>query len=104
MHLSTAYFVDENDAAYNSFYNRYWDVFQFEPNQFALQGYDVAYYFVKLYSVYSDKWKEYAGEMDLSLMHSDIRMRPTDNKALVNKGIRRVVFNKDMTVTLEKPE
>lgn len=104
MHLSTAYFVDENDAAYNSFYNRYWDVFQFEPNQFALQGYDVAYYFVKLYSVYSDKWKEYAGELDLSLMHSDIRMRPNDNKALVNKGIRRVVFNKDMTVTLEKPE
>ncbi len=104
MHLSTAYFVDENDAAYNSFYNRYWDVFQFEPNQFALQGYDVAYYFVKLYSVYSDKWKEYAGEMDLSLMHSDIRMRPAENGALVNKGIRRVVFNKDMTVTLEKPE
>ena len=101
MHLSTAYYTDENNARVVDFFTRYWEVFQFEPNQFAQQGYDVAYYFVKLYSVYGDKWKEYAQELDMSLLHSDIRMRRNDNGSLVNKGIRRVVHHKDMTITLE---
>ena len=101
MHLSSAYYIDEGDAKVNEFYSRYWEVFQFEPNQFALQGYDIAYYFVKLYSIYGDQWKAYADQQDMSLLHSDIRMRCNDNGALVNKAVRRVLFNKDMTVTLE---
>ena len=103
MHLSSAYYTDDNDARVNDFFNRYWDIFQFEPNQFAQQGYDVAYYFVKLYSIYGDQWKNYAHEMDMSLLHSDIEMRPNENGALVNKAVRRVVYNRDMTVTLEQP-
>ena len=101
MHMSTAYFTDEADSKVSDFFSRYWDVFQFEPNQFALQGYDVTYYFVKLYSVYGAKWKDYAQEMDMSLLHSDIKMRLNENGALVNKAVRRVVYQKDMTVTLE---
>ena len=101
MHMSTAYFTDESDGKVSDFFSRYWDIFQFEPNQFALQGYDIAYYFVKLYSVYGAKWKEYAHEMDMSLLHSDIKMRPNKKGSLVNKAIRRVVFQKDMTVNLE---
>ena len=101
MHMSTAYFTDEADSKVSDFFSRYWDVFQFEPNQFALQGYDVTYYFVKLYSVYGAKWKDYAQEMDMSLLHSDIKMRLNENGSLVNKAVRRVVFQKDMTVTLE---
>ena len=101
MHMSSAYFTDEGDSKVSDFFSRYWDVFQFEPNQFALQGYDVTYYFVKLYSVYGAKWKEYAHEMDMSLLHSDIKMRPNEIGSLVNKAVRRVVYQKDMTVTLE---
>ena len=101
MHFSTAYFTDESDSKVSDFYSRYWEVFQFEPNQFALQGYDVTYYFVKLYSIYGAKWKEYAHELDMSLLHSDIKMRPNEKGSLINKAVRRVVYQKDMTITLE---
>ena len=101
MHIVSAYYTDENDNKVSDFFSRYWSVFQFEPNQFAQQGYDVAYYFVKLYSIYGEKWKEYAPELDMRLLHSDIKMRPNARGSLVNKAIRRVVYHKDMTVTLE---
>ena len=103
LHVTSAYFTDENDPLLNRFYNRYLEVFQFEPNQFAMQGYDTAYFFIKLYSVYGEKWAEYAPELNMHLSHSDIHMERTENGALVNTEVRRVIHNMDMSITTERP-
>ena len=103
LHVTTAYYTDENDPLLNRFYNRYLDVFQFEPNQFAMQGYDTAYFFIKLYSVYGEKWAEYAPEFNMHLSHSDIHLERTENGALVNTEVRRVIHNMDMSITTETP-
>ena len=101
MHLSTAYFADYSSERVNRFVRSYRALFQTEPNQFAFQGYDTAWYFLTACARYGDHWQQMVPHWRCSGLHTDFLLEPNRTGNLKNTAVRRIVYQKNYTTTLE---
>lgn len=100
--VSTPYYIDYDSGKVTDFLMRYRALFGTEPTQFAFQGYDIAYYMLKMKSGYGKNWLEKIGSDDVHLMQTDFKFRrPASESGFLNYGIRRVVYGADLTISLK---
>mgnify|MGYP002622446296 CR=1 FL=1 len=102
LHISTSYFVDYNAPATDRFVKAYRALFQTEPSQFAFQGYDTARYFVSSCARYGYGWTGRLGLSQVSGLHTDFQFSSDESDNHQNTAVRRIVYNKDYTTTLQK--
>ena len=98
MHISTGYHIDYNDPRVQEFLLKYRALFNAEPTQFSFQGYDLASYFIDMYTKYGDEWKERIEATETPMLQSTFRFRRNNDGGLVNTGVRRVVYGEGWSV------
>lgn len=102
LHISTTYFADYTAPEVDRFVQAYRALFHTEPSQFAFQGYDTTRYFVQTVARYGNAWLHHLGTKKEKGMHTDFQFATDVNGNLHNTAVRRIVFRKDYTTTLEK--
>ncbi len=102
LHISTAYHVDYSDPKVERFVHAYRALFRTEPSQFAFQGYDTARYFVVRCIRYGSGWPAMLGTERSSGLHTDFLFIQDESGNSHNRAVRRIVFNKDYSTTLQR--
>lgn len=102
LHISTAYHVDYSDPKVERFVHAYRALFRTEPSQFAFQGYDTARYFVVRCIRYGSDWTHMLGTERSSGLHTDFLFIQDESGNSHNRAVRRIVFNKDYSTTLQR--
>ncbi len=77
-------------------------MFNAEPSRSAYCGYDLVKYFSTLASKYGKKWPRALDKVDFTGLQSDFKLERVPGGGFVNNAVRRVVYNPDFSVTLEK--
>lgn len=102
LHISTGYFADYTAPEVDRFVQAYRALFNTEPSQFAFQGYDTTRYFVQTVAQYGNAWTRHLGAKKENGLHTDFLFAPDQNGNPHNTAVRRIVFRKNYTTTLEK--
>ena len=102
LHISTAYHVEYADYKVDRFVQAYRALFQTEPSQFAFQGYDTARYFIGMCARYGNHWTRMLGTERHQGLHTDFLFGADENGNYQNTAVRRIVFHKDYTTTLQR--
>ena len=93
LHISSSYFVDYSNPKVDAFVKAYRALFKTEPSQFAFQGYDTARYFIE---------RSTRGVRKAHGLHTDFSLEFDSNGNAANKAVRRIVYNKDFTTSIER--
>ena len=99
LHVSLTYYIDYNDQRVKNFLLKYRALFNTEPTQFAFQGYDIATYFIEMRSKHGKNWKNLLSSEEKSMLQSTFKCLQDENGGYVNHGVRRIVYEKDWTVS-----
>ena len=102
LHLCTSYFADYSAPEVDRFVRGYRALFRTEPSQFAFQGYDTARYFVIRCARYGGLWSRKLGAERSAGLHTDFLFDTDTNGNHHNVAVRRIVFKKDYTTSLQK--
>ena len=102
LHISTPYHADYADPAVDRFVRAYRSLFRTEPSQFAFQGYDTVRYFVLRCARYGQAWPQHTGTDRYRGLHTDILLDTDAQGNQSNIAVRRIVFRKDYTTTLQR--
>ena len=102
LHICSSYHVDYSDPQVDRFVHAYRALFRTEPSQFAFQGYDTVRYFVVRTLRYGNDWTRKLGMERTSGLHTDFLFIPDENGNWHNRAVRRIVFEKDYTTTLQR--
>lgn len=98
MHVSLGYYIDYSDKDVMDFIMKYRALFNTEPTQFAFQGYDIASYFIRLYSRYGNRWPSKIGDDEMQMLQSTFDCMKTDDGGYINTGVRRIIYGNDWSV------
>lgn len=98
MHVSLGYYIDYSDKKVMDFLMKYRALYNTEPTQFAFQGYDVASYFIRLYSRYGDRWLNKMSDEERSMLQSTFRCEKLEDGGFINTGVRRIIYGDDWSV------
>lgn len=99
LHVSLTYYIDYTDQRVKNLLLKYRALFNTEPTQFAFQGYDIASYFIELCSKYGKDWTEQMSHEEKSMLQSTFRCMKQGDGGYVNHGVRRIVYEKDWTIS-----
>lgn len=99
LHVSLTYYIDYNDPRVKNLLMKYRALFNTEPTQFAYQGYDIASYFIELCSKYGKDWQKYLPHEEKSMLQSTFKCMQQGEGGYVNQGVRRIVYEKDWTIS-----
>ncbi|MBO4263998.1 MAG: SPOR domain-containing protein [Bacteroidales bacterium] len=99
--ITASYAVEKGNAAMQAFSERYLRRFKAEPGSFALQGYDVTYYFISLYRQYGPGWFNQLPFCPGTGLQSDFRFLDVPTTGQANRAVRRVRYRAG---TEEEPE
>ena len=99
LHVSLTYYIDYNDQRVKNMLMKYRALFNAEPTQFAYQGYDIASYFIELCSKYGKDWQNYLSHEEKSMLQSTFKCMQQGDGGYVNQGVRRIVYEKDWTIS-----
>lgn len=99
MRMSSGYSIDYDNEKVKNFLASYRALYNTEPSQFAFQGYDVTYYFISHFARYGNDPLSFENCIRESLLQSDFKFVRAENGGLINTAIRRLVYNKDMSVS-----
>ena len=102
MHTCTSYYIDYDNAKVKSFVSAYRALYGAEPGPFAFQGYDSAYLAVKSYSSYGRNWPERIDGQRKEGLQSDFRLEKLESGSLVNRAVRRIIYDEGYTIRLVK--
>ena len=100
LRMTSAYFTDYSRADVKAFVMAYRALFNAEPSSYAFQGYDTAMYFASLYLEYGRRWFRKMPQFIWRGLQTDFRFEPGKGKGQVNKAVRRIIYNKDYSITL----
>ena len=101
--VSTSYFIDYESPKVRHFLMEYRALYNTEPTQFSFQGYDLAYFFIKMKSTYGKKWMENVARMNnTAMMQTDFLFREAGDGGYVNDGVRRIVYGPDYSIRIVK--
>lgn len=92
LHVSMGYYIDYDNAMVKSFLLKYRALFNTEPTQFAYQGYDIAKYFITMYSKYGNRWMDKLDEQKSSMLQSTFDFKKTEDGGHTNNGVRRIIY------------
>ena len=98
-HIAVTYSIDYDSPSVRDFVYSYRALFKAEPNSFAFHGYDTMRYFTELCSTYGREWYKKAAQTPGKGLQSDFSFRQ-NGAGLVNHACRRVVYNRDFTVSV----
>lgn len=100
LHASLRYHIDYTDPDVQDFIMKYRALFQTEPSQFAFQGYDVTKFFILNCARAGMLWKTIVSDKDMNMLQNNFKIRQSPNdKGFTNKGIKRIVYGKDYSIT-----
>lgn len=101
-HLSCSYFIDYDNARIKDFLLSYRALFGAEPTQFAYQGYDIAWYFIRNFATAERSWERRARleERKFKGLQSDFLITDEEGGGHVNFAVRRVIYGVDYTISL----
>ena len=102
LHISTAYFADYTTPEVDDFVQAYRALFRTEPSQFAFQGYDITRYFVQAVARHGNAWTRCLGAKKETGLHTNFLFATDENGNLYNTAVRRIIFQKNYTTSLEK--
>lgn len=97
--ISTSYHIDYSDERVIRFVYAYRALFDAEPDSFAFQGYDILTYFTHICSKFGRDWFRNLPEYVESGLQTDFNFEILNSAGAVNNASRRVVYNKDFSVT-----
>lgn len=101
LHTSLAYYVDYENEKVKDFIRKYRALYNTEPTPYAFQGYDIAAYFIKLYSEHGASWEKYLESENCKMLQADFDfMKAGENGGFVNSGVRRIVYGPDYSISL----
>lgn len=100
LHVSLGYYIDYSSDTVDSFIKKYRALFNTEPSQFAFQGYDIALYFIEMFSDYGEHWESMIEENRKDMLQSKFRFRRISDNGFQNTGIRRIVYGADYSVKM----
>ena len=102
MHSCSSYYIDYDNEKVKAFLSAYRALYGAEPGPFAFQGYDSTYLTVKSYSLYGRNWTEkIEGKLSHGLQ-SDFKFERLESGSLVNKAVRRIIYDEGYTIRLVK--
>ena len=103
LHLCTTYHADYSHEPVEAFVLGYRALFNTEPSQFAFQGYDTARFFARQAATYGNSWVKYLGaSARVTGLHTDFLFTTDQYGNPANRAVRRIVFKKDYTTSLER--
>lgn len=102
MRTCASYFIDYEDKRVKQFLLSYRALFGGEPGPFAFQGYDTTYQFIKARSLYGRRWTDKVDGERLRGLQSDYLLERTESGSLVNKAVRRILYDDNYVVRLYK--
>ena len=98
-HVSLGYLIDYDSQQVKDFLLKYRALYNTEPTQYAFQGYDIASYFIGMCGKYGAQWARKLDDSQTQMLQSTFRYVPVENGGYVNKGIRRIVYGDNWSVT-----
>lgn len=102
LHICSSYFVDYRDDAVNQFVLSYRALYNTEPSQFALQGYDTVRYFVSMASRFGQRWPEALKSNGGAGLHTNFLFVPSGKDGYTNTAVRRILYKKDYSTVIVK--
>ncbi len=102
LHLCSSYFIDYDDPAVKHFLMAYRALFNAEPGPYAFQGYDTAKYFISMFADYGSEWTRHLSDRNVRGLQSDFYFTHTGMGGYLNQAVRRVVYDKDLSIKLLK--
>ena len=94
--------MDYNSQDVRNFVLSYRALFKSEPGSFAFQGYDLVNYFVGSCERWGKRWSKKLSGQSFRGLHSDFVFDSSFGNGKVNKGVRRIVYDKNLSTTLLK--
>ena len=101
-HVSSSYHIDYSSELTKRFVLKYRALYNHEPTQYAFQGYDLATYFIGLYTQHGKKWSKYLDITKESLLPIAFDFRKTENGSYVNHGTKRFIYEPDYQIKSER--
>ena len=99
--ISTAYYIDYDNEKVRQFILEYRALYNAEPTQFSFQGYDLAYFFIKMKATYGRNWMKFVGRLgNTPMMQTDLLFRQSEDGGYVNEGVRRIVYGPDYSIKI----
>jgi LysM repeat protein len=92
MRVSLTYYINYEDQAVKDFLMKYRAIYNTEPTQFAFQGYDIATYFINLYSKYGKDWMDMLESSSEAMLQSTFRFTKQETGGYTNTGVRRIEY------------
>ena len=102
MHTCSSYYIDYDNDKVKAFLSAYRALYGAEPGPFAFQGYDSAYLAIKAYSSYGRNWPERIEGQLKEGLQSDFRLERLESGSLVNKAVRRIIYDEGYAIRLVK--
>jgi len=100
LRLCSTYFIDYSAPDTKAFIMAYRALFGAEPSSYAFQGYDTAKYFLSVCAKYGRQWEGKLDEYPAKGLQTDFRFEKTSTPGRVNSAVRRIIYNKDFSVTV----
>lgn len=100
-HMTSNYYVEYSDPEVKKFVLAYRALFQNEPSSFSFHGYDSVKFFVTMCRKYGRQWYKKIQEESWRGMQTDFMFNESDKAGMVNSAIRRIVYNTDLSTTLQ---
>lgn len=99
LHVLSPYYIDYTSTSVIDFVQKYRENYYLEPNQFAFQGYDVAYYFMSLLFNYGENASSAALNFHPQLLQGNFQFKKTSSSAgWVNDGLFIIEYKPDFTI------
>ena len=100
-HLCATYFTDYTNDECKKVVLAYRALFNSEPGQFALHGYDVVNYFAGICSTYGKQWAKKLCDYPARGLQTSFRFAPFDGAGQVNTSVIRVVYTPDFKLVIK---
>lgn len=99
--LAANYYVDYTSDEVKDFIMRFRAALGSEPSSFGFHGYDTVHYFVSLVATFGRNWYQKLPEYSESGLQADFKFEETETVGKVNKAVRRVIYNPDLSARLQ---
>lgn len=103
LHYIAPYWVDFNDPATIRFFQKFKENFYTEPDNFGMQGYDVAFYFLSAIRQFGLDFNECLPYLDVRLIQGDYRFeKVTRFGGYMNQGVSLISYQRDYDIVRKR--